>query len=500
MRTQADIQSNGFYTLNLKRGIYLFQFAAVNHEPREELIWIDDSLTDTLRLHTQLQPIEFIDNPREIIAIGNWGNYEVENSIRFTKVEDNIYRATLPVTKWQLSYQIHGITASLQPVNGTDQHYFSYDDSGHYFSVIDTSSKTVAITLNLRTYQNLDSASINPGTQIIENNELQQVIDIFSELSVYKARFTRAYYQSYLEHGHLNAMQFDFKDDLLRIQEVIFDKSSSEKVISATGLYLFDLMSNGAIPDSEAVIHTVLESMDAKSPLWNYRPFYLFAAFGAIYDLEPYIDYLEMVQSHFENRQIVSASTFLLMRAYYDSGQFNEASSMFTRLQKEFKDIDYAEWATQIFNPDTEIYPGVQAPDFSVSSLTELAEPHKLSDYSGSYLLLDFWATWCSPCIEEMPNLHKAWEQYGGDSFTILSLSFDDNREFVNGFRKNRFPMPWNHAFVEGNFESELAQKYDISGIPKIVLIDPEGKIVSEGIRLRGENLKRTLEYYLVEP
>jgi hypothetical protein len=57
--------------------------------------------------------------------------------------------------------------------------------------------------------------------------------------------------------------------------------------------------------------------------------------------------------------------------------------------------------------------------------------------------------------------------------------------------------MPWKHAFIEGGFGSPVAEAYGVKGIPKPLLIGPDGKIVASGSQLRGENLEKTLERFL---
>jgi len=111
---------------------------------------------------------------------------------------------------------------------------------------------------------------------------------------------------------------------------------------------------------------------------------------------------------------------------------------------------------------------------------------------------VDFWATWCPPCRAELPGVHKAWERFKGKNFEILSLSFDRKLEDIAPFRaKPGMPMPWKHAFIENGFKHPIADAYGVVGIPKPLLIGPDGKIVATDAKLRGENLEKTLEQFL---
>jgi thiol-disulfide isomerase/thioredoxin len=108
--------------------------------------------------------------------------------------------------------------------------------------------------------------------------------------------------------------------------------------------------------------------------------------------------------------------------------------------------------------------------------------------------MLDFWATWCGPCITEMPYLHAAYEDWRDAGFTILSLSFDLAPEDVENFRaEGDWPMPWLHTYVEDGADSDLAEELDVVNIPRAILIGRDGTILATNEALRGEKLELTL-------
>jgi thiol-disulfide isomerase/thioredoxin len=112
-------------------------------------------------------------------------------------------------------------------------------------------------------------------------------------------------------------------------------------------------------------------------------------------------------------------------------------------------------------------------------------------------VLVDFWASWCPPCRAELPGVHKAWERFKGRNFAILSLSWDYKVEDIATFRAlPGTPMPWKHAYL-GRGKHALNESYGVVGIPKPVLIGPDGKIVATDAKLRGANLEKTLEHLL---
>ncbi len=170
----------------------------------------------------------------------------------------------------------------------------------------------------------------------------------------------------------------------------------------------------------------------------------------------------------------------------------------YSTLQTEFTTTTQAKKAKDILDSAQKTAIGHAAPAFSVTALGDATATYTLDTFKGRYLLIDFWATWCPPCRAEMPGLHAAWAKFKGKPFDILSLSFDRRIEHIAPFRAQAAtPMPWKHAFLEGGFQNPLSEAYGVKGIPKPLLIGPDGRIVASGNDLRGPKLEPTLERFL---
>jgi thiol-disulfide isomerase/thioredoxin len=142
--------------------------------------------------------------------------------------------------------------------------------------------------------------------------------------------------------------------------------------------------------------------------------------------------------------------------------------------------------------------PGKAAPAFEVDAFDPPGTKISLGTFKGKYVLLDFWATWCPHCVAEMPEVHKAWIKFKDRNFDILSFSLDKSVHDPAKFRRNPgSPMPWNHVFLPGGKSHPVAEAYGAAGIPKLVLVDPNGVIVAADMELRGARLIPTLERIL---
>jgi len=133
-------------------------------------------------------------------------------------------------------------------------------------------------------------------------------------------------------------------------------------------------------------------------------------------------------------------------------------------------------------------------PDFSAADID--GRTWRLGDLRGRVVLLDFWATWCGPCLAEMPNVIRLRERYPEDRLVILGISLDrSDRLSVDAFRawllKRR--MPWPQIYDGKAWQAEIARLYDVKSIPFPVLIDADGAVVAAGEGARGKNLEAKL-------
>jgi peroxiredoxin len=111
------------------------------------------------------------------------------------------------------------------------------------------------------------------------------------------------------------------------------------------------------------------------------------------------------------------------------------------------------------------------APDFTLKSLD--GPNLRLQEQRGRVVMVNFWATWCGPCRQEMPQLNKLYEKYRGSGFVLLGVNVDDdtrNAASVAGKLGVKFPVLW-------DTDKAVSKRYDLATMPSTVLIDRDGKV-----------------------
>ena len=114
-------------------------------------------------------------------------------------------------------------------------------------------------------------------------------------------------------------------------------------------------------------------------------------------------------------------------------------------------------------------------------------DPRRLA---GKVVLVDFWATWCGPCVKEIPNLVALREKYGRHGFEVLGISLDDDRDALDAFLAEQ-KLPWPVLWSGKATRDPLAVRYGIRSIPCLFLVGRDGNVLS--VNARGERLEKLL-------
>ena len=149
---------------------------------------------------------------------------------------------------------------------------------------------------------------------------------------------------------------------------------------------------------------------------------------------------------------------------------------------------------------------GLIGKPFSVDGVTIDGQPFDWSAYAGKVVLVDFWATWCGPCLEELPNIKQNFEQFHAKGFEVVGVNLNTNIAELKQFLLQG--LPWATVVSQEALDSKIkendwssipmAQKCGVQAIPFVLLVNAEGKV--DSIHVRGPKLRKRLVELLGEP
>lgn len=207
------------------------------------------------------------------------------------------------------------------------------------------------------------------------------------------------------------------------------------------------------------------------------------------YEYQTMMENTELYSRNFVKEYSSSpVAVYVYLMNFLEQAQVEELDSML----KIFEPIKQSDLVIAIKERADVIRPfakGSPAPDFTLNDTK--GAPFSLSSLKGKYVLIDFWASWCQPCMMEMPNVMELYKNYKGKGFEIVGVSLDHEKDAWQ--KTTQIPgLDWIHVWDMVNDSlGHVARKYGVTSIPHNVLLDKEGKIIK--VNIHGDELSAKL-------
>ena len=155
-------------------------------------------------------------------------------------------------------------------------------------------------------------------------------------------------------------------------------------------------------------------------------------------------------------------------------GHFDQSEQRLAEFLQDNPYPEYTEVVEEVVREASKFKPGQPAPDFTLDDLE--GQSVSLSDFRGQAVFLDFWASWCGPCIEDLPHLAKIKQQAQNQKIVFLSISLDTSvKQWCQAVEAHT--LTGVHVHSPGGWQSAVAQLYQVRSIPSYLLVGPDGRI-----------------------
>lgn len=185
------------------------------------------------------------------------------------------------------------------------------------------------------------------------------------------------------------------------------------------------------------------------------------------------------------------SSTFFIRDFVLKARSFTEAQRWYDSLTPAVKESAEGKMLLKDIELNSKFNVGGTPDDFTLPT----PDGDSLSLYSlrGNVVLLDFWASWCAPCLAEAPNVKKIYEKYHDKGLEVLGVSLDkegDYDKWVDAIKKHG--LNWKHVSSLKGWDCPVAKQFNVTAIPRMYILDRDGKIIAQD--LRGEELAKKMD------
>lgn len=230
---------------------------------------------------------------------------------------------------------------------------------------------------------------------------------------------------------------------------------------------------------STIILEQLLKEVPPESALWNLENNAIRWLVKQVPLTADALTYYEALIQKQATSTLAASVLYGLAQRYREENRQDDFAVALTRLVTDYPGLHPTNKAKAEFTIFSNLTVGKPVPDFSSASVDKPSELVTQSGMLGKMYLIEFWTLWCKGCLQAIPELEKLYIKYHKQGFEIVSIYLDKRLEPLKKFREINYPMQWINTFEPGAFKSELAKNFEISWIPRSVLVGADGMILA---------------------
>lgn len=280
---------------------------------------------------------------------------------------------------------------------------------------------------------------------------------------------------------HAGKMSPDFKEQFLT--GLIYENGNSK--LAYPGLWAYLNQKHDTLPDMPAGYYKFMKDLPVSNSRLLANPEFLdytrsvFSYFRSQHSLlrkdnPDYQQCKSLAKLLFQNDDVVSAHMAAYVMSMLQNNKFKDSEPMYVAFVKDYPGSLYDAELRELYAKIKRIAPGQPAPEFTLTDIN--GKQRSLNEFKGRVVYLDFWASWCGPCLMEMPASKKLEQQFHQADIVFLYVSIDEDAQSWKDMVKKK-EIQGVHLNAP-DFNHTISKAYNVTGVPSYFLIGRDGKVI----------------------
>ena len=438
-----------------------------------------------------LAPYKYKENFDDIGVAGTMNDFNMRSPEKMKKRDDGTYAIEITSNQKEIKYELCGIEKYNRTINAPGSMTFEPDSTGDYWSIVSVIGGKATIVFDPSKLLRKDADYMVSFNGSDYDEKLFKVNDEYGKINTDASQKMREYREAGKNSQDFQYDRGSYFEELLKKIDAEKDREFKEYL----ELVYVSFSMYKPLEYSFEKATSFFESIAPEESAWELMP----SAFYAYHFLFPQYKWNELedkfLKASRDNTIKVSILSGRLANAKF-SGKEEELKKLHALIATDYKNVKEFQDLLKRFPIESKIKVGLEIPDYEVVSIDNAAVKYSKKSMLGKVYMIDFWATWCGPCVGEMEALHKMYEKFKEKGFEILSFSLDMNPADIVKFRNAKWKMPWKNSFIGNEEGRKVSDRFEVIGIPRPILVSAEGKILEMENELRSTNLEKTLSKY----